>query len=73
MQEFNSIEAAQALMDADARDSLSLNGKLLTLDYSISQHASKGIDSSSLADWICTMCQAVNFSRSLQAVLAQKP
>ena len=68
MQEFNSIEAAKALMDTEARDSLSLNGKLLTLDYSISQHASRGgTDASNLADWICTMCQAVNFSRSLQA------
>ena len=72
MQEFNSIAAAQALMDTEARDSLSLNGQLLTLDYSISQHTSRGTDASNLADWICTMCQAVNFSRSVQAGFSQR-
>lgn len=60
------MEAAKALMDTEARDSLSLSGKLLALDYSISQHTSRGADASNLADWICTMCQAVNFSRSFK-------
>ena len=73
MQEFNSVEAAKALMDTEARDSLSLSGKLLTLDYSISQHTSRGADASNLADWICTMCQAVNFSRSVQAGFCRRP
>ena len=73
MQEFNTIEAAKALMDTDARGSLSLNGKLLTLDYSISQHTSRGADAGNLADWICTMCQAVNFSRSFKAPLCSRP
>ncbi len=63
LQEFNAIEAAQALMDSDARDTLSLYGKPLTLNYSVSQQGSKGSQASNLADWICTMCQAINFAR----------
>ena len=63
LQEFNTVEAAQALMESDARDSLSISGKPLTLDYSISQYGSRDAQAGSLADWICTMCQAVNFAR----------
>ncbi len=50
-------------MESDARDRLSLNGRALTLDYSISQYGSRDAQAGNLADWICTMCQAVNFAR----------
>ena len=63
VQEFNTVEAAQALMESDARDRLSINGRALTLDYSISQYGSRDAQAGNLADWICTMCQAVNFAR----------
>lgn len=62
LQEFNSTEAAQALMDSEERDELAMNGRPLTVEYSISQQASRG-QQADLADWICSMCQAVNFSR----------
>ena len=65
LQEFNTIEAAQALMESDARDSVSINGRPLTLDYSISQYGSRDAQAGNLADWICTMCQAVNFARQV--------
>ena len=65
LQEFNAIEAAQALMESDARDSLSINGRPLTLDYSISQYGSRDTQAGNLADWICTMCRAVNFARQV--------
>jgi hypothetical protein len=71
MQEFNSIEAAQALMDSEARDSLSMNGKPLTLDYSISQYGAKSSQAGDAADWLCTMCQAINFSRHARPCLAE--
>lgn len=50
-------------MESDARDNLSINGRALTLDYSISQYGMRDAQASNLADWICTMCQAVNFAR----------
>lgn len=66
VQEFNSMEAAQALMNSEARDSLTVNGKPLTLDYSISQYGAKSSQAGDAADWMCTMCQAINFSRHVQ-------
>ena len=50
-------------MESDGRDNLFLYGKPLSLNYSVSQNGSKGSQASNLADWICTMCQAINFAR----------
>ena len=56
-----------ALMESDARDDLQLGGSYLTLEYSVSPQpalaAAGAAAAASMLDWICSMCQAVNFSR----------
>lgn len=52
-----------ALMESDARDDLQLGGSYLTLEYSVSPQPALAAAAASTLDWICSMCQAVNFSR----------
>lgn len=65
LQDFDCIESARAVMESETADELQLLGQRLRLEYSVSPQpaqATGGADQS-LLDWICSMCQAVNFSR----------
>ncbi len=52
-------------MESEAAEELKLMGQSLQLEYSVSPQPAHAAGSSdqSLLDWICSMCQAVNFSR----------
>ena len=70
-QDFDSVELAMALMESDGRDELHLGGSYLGFEYSVSPQpalaaagaAAAAAAAASTLDWICSMCQAVNFSR----------
>ncbi|EIE24714.1 hypothetical protein COCSUDRAFT_41038 [Coccomyxa subellipsoidea C-169] len=66
--DFDSVESARALMESEAAEELKLMGQSLQLEYSVSPQPAHAAGSSdqSLLDWICSMCQAVNFSRRLE-------
>ena len=58
-------------MDAPERHNLALHGEILKLEYSIAPQPAaaaggggggRGLPGAPL-DWVCSMCQAVNFSR----------
>lgn len=67
MQEFESIEAAEAVMASANHSALKLpTGEALRLDYSYQNPATHGTTSAPL-DWKCNMCKATNFAR--QALL----
>lgn len=65
LQDFDSIEAATEMMESEAAEHLQLMGQRLQFEYSVSPQPAHADGSSeqSLLDWICSMCQAVNFSR----------
>lgn len=65
VQDFDTIEAATAMMESEAAEDLQLMGQRLQFEYSVSPQPAHADGSSeqSLLDWICSMCQAVNFSR----------
>ena len=70
LQDFASVEEARALMEAPGRHALALHGEILKFEYSIAPQPTAGAgtgDASRAAgaplDWVCGMCQAVNFSR----------
>jgi hypothetical protein len=67
MQDFDSIEFARAVMKSEAGTELQLMGQRLQLEYSVAPQPAHAAGSSnqaaSVLDWICSMCQAVNFSR----------
>ena len=71
LQDFASIDEARALMEAPERHALALHGEILKLEYSIAPQPAaaaggggggRGLPGAPL-DWVCSMCQAVNFSR----------
>ena len=63
------MESATAFMDSDAPDALELAGSRLRWEYSVAPlrsdaaGAAGGAGAASLLDWLCSMCQAKNFSR----------
>ena len=59
------MENAQNLMESEARWQQVLDGQKLFLDYSygLPMSGAGGGGSAPTQDWICTECQAVNFSR----------
>ena len=59
------MENAQNLMESEARWQQVLDGQKLFLDYSygLPMSGAGGGPSVPAQDWICTECQAVNFSR----------
>ena len=63
MQEFDSVESAQQIMESDARYQFDLDGTPLRLDYSHGQQPAAAVSASATSDWICPACSAVNFSR----------
>ena len=69
-QEFESVDAARAMMESPARHSLSFpdaRGSLL-LQYAQRPAGRGGGRAHAATDWICDMCQASNFERSAQNV-----
>lgn len=64
-QDFKSVDDAAALMETSARNNFWLGGKLLLFDYSHSSPASALAAGGGAGpmDWVCDMCQAVNFAR----------
>ncbi|KAK9816422.1 hypothetical protein WJX72_000054 [[Myrmecia] bisecta] len=66
--EYDSVESAQAVMDSDARRALQLDGQTLHLDYSHAPapNPASASGAASMQDWVCSMCQAVNFARRLE-------
>ena len=62
--DFDSVESAMAFMDSDACDSLELGGSPLRWEYSVAPLRSDAAGAAaSTLDWLCSMCQAKNFSR----------
>ena len=64
------MEEARALMEAPGRHDLALQGEILKFEYSIAPQPTAGAGASDAGraggaplDWVCGMCQAVNFSR----------
>jgi RNA-binding protein 5/10 len=68
LQDFATVDDARVLMESEARWQLQMSGHQLLLDYSHGAPASRsgGSQSAELQpalDWICDMCNAVNFAR----------
>ena len=63
LQEFDSLESAQEIMESDLRYQFNLDGALLRLDYSHGAQPAAAVSASASSDWICPGCNAVNFSR----------
>ena len=64
------MEEARTLMEAPGRHALALQGELLAFEYSIAPQPTAGAGTGDAGrgggaplDWVCGMCQAVNFSR----------
>ena len=64
------MEEARALMEAPGRHDLALQGEILKFEYSIAPQPTAGTGAGDAGraggaplDWVCGMCQAVNFSR----------
>ncbi len=70
-QDFASVDEARALMEAPGRHALALHGEVLKLEYSIAPQPAAGGGGGGVPgapmDWVCGMCQAVNFSRRARA------
>ena len=66
LQDFASVEEAEDVFEAGMDDPFTLEGELLRLDYSHNPPpvAAQGHTDQGPSDWICDMCQQVNFSRS---------
>ena len=64
-QDFESVEAAQDVFEAGLDIPFTLDGDLLRLDYSHNPPpaAAQAALDQGPSDWLCDMCQAVNFSR----------
>lgn len=59
------MDAAEEVFEAGMDDPFTVEGEVLRLDYSHNPPpaaAQASIDQGP-ADWVCDMCQAVNFSR----------
>ena len=72
MQDFMSVEAAEEVFEAGMDDPFTMEGEVLRLDYSHNPPpaaAQAAIDQGP-SDWVCDMCQAVNFSRCVTTKLA---
>lgn len=55
-----------AMVESDARDEFEILGQKVHMEYSVAPqplNAAGNGSSASTLDWVCTMCQAVNFSR----------
>lgn len=63
MQEMDSIESAQQIMETDLRFQFNLDGAPLRLDYSHAAQPAAAVSASASSDWMCPGCSAVNFSR----------
>ena len=63
LQEFDSVESAQEIMESDLRYQFDLDGVPLRLDYSHAAQPAAAASASASSDWICPGCSAVNFSR----------
>lgn len=63
VQEFDSIESAQHIMESDLRYQFDLDGAPLRLDYSHGAQPAAAASASATSDWMCPGCSAVNFSR----------
>ncbi|KAI8477118.1 MAG: integral membrane protein DUF106-domain-containing protein [Monoraphidium minutum] len=68
--EFESVEAAQVLMESDARSGVFIGGARLRLDYDAAPPSSGeqqgpawAAAAAAAQDWICEMCNAMNFAR----------
>jgi hypothetical protein len=76
-QDFASVDEARALMEAPGRHALALHGEVLKLEYSIAPQPAGGAGGGgggapgAPMDWVCGMCQAVNFSRRAPAPAAR--
>ncbi len=63
MQEMDSVESAQQIMETDLRFQFNLDGAPLRLDYSHAAQPAAAVSASASSDWMCPGCSAVNFSR----------
>lgn len=63
LQEFESVEAAEDVMDREGRYLDLEDGSELVIEFS-HNHAPSGGQASQGMDWICGRCQATNFARS---------
>ena len=63
IQEFDSVESAQHIMESDLRYQFNLDGAALRLDYSHAAQPAAAASASATSDWMCPGCSAVNFSR----------
>ncbi|KAK9819581.1 hypothetical protein WJX81_006628 [Elliptochloris bilobata] len=77
--DFTSVEEARALMEAPGRHGLALHDEILKFEYSIAPQPTvgggdggRGAGGAPL-DWVCGMCQAVNFSRRLECYQCSTP
>ena len=77
LQEFDSVESAQQIMESDLRYQFNLDGAMLRLDYSHAAQPAAAVSASATSDWICPGCSAVNFSRSdlipMQSLASSQP
>ncbi|KAK9840504.1 hypothetical protein WJX74_010975 [Apatococcus lobatus] len=73
--DFVSVEAAQEVFEAGMDDPFTLEGEVLRLDYSHNPPpaAAQAANDQGLSDWICDMCQAVNFSRRPECFQCSTP
>ena len=63
LQEMDSVESAQQIMETDLRYQFNLDGTPLRLDYSHGAQPAAAVSASVTSDWVCPGCSAVNFSR----------
>ena len=63
LQEMDSIESAQQILESDLRFQFNMDGAPLRLDYSHAAQPPAAISASASSDWVCRGCSAINFSR----------
>lgn len=70
--DFESVEAAERLMESEAKYNIQVDGVRLYLEYSHSgpgpwaqgdSGATSSVAGGAALDWVCNMCSAVNFAR----------
>lgn len=76
-QEMDSVDAAQRLMEDHIREAVQMDGMILDMEFSHSSGGGGGGFggggggggyggvSSGAHDWVCPMCQGINFFRSV--------
>jgi hypothetical protein len=66
VQDFDSPQSATSVIESHARKDLEILGRSVQMEYSVAPQPAHATSNSALVstlDWICTMCQAVNFCR----------